>query len=51
MFSKNTELKKLANSQPGGEISVFSKAVSSSLGSAVAIGDCLHNLLCDENLL
>jgi len=39
------------NTQPGGEISVFSKAVSSSLGSVVAIGGCRHNLLCDENLL
>ncbi len=49
--SRNTELKKRANSQLGGEISVFSKAISSSPGSAVAIGVCLHNILRDENLL
>jgi len=51
MFPRNIELKELVNSQPGDEISAFSKAVSSSLGSAVAIGGCLHNLLCEENLL
>jgi len=40
-----------ANSQPGGETSVFPKAVSSSLGSAVPIGGRLHNLLRNKNPL
>jgi hypothetical protein len=34
-----------ADSEPGAKFSVFSKTVSSSLGSAVTIGGCLHNLL------
>jgi hypothetical protein len=39
------ELKKLTNSEPGAKFSVFQKTVSSSQGSAVTIGSCLHNNL------
>jgi hypothetical protein len=42
-YAKNVfrkiELKKLANSEPGAKFSVFPKTVSSSLGSAVTIGE------------
>jgi len=48
---KNAELKKLTNSQPGDEISTFSKLFNSLLKSAMATGGCLHSLLRDENLL
>jgi len=47
----NAELKKLIDSQPGDEISTFSKLFNSLLKSVVAVGGCLHNLLSDENHL
>ena len=50
-FFRNAELKELINSQPGDNISTFSKLFNSLLTSAAATGGCLHSLLRDENLL
>jgi hypothetical protein len=50
-FSGNIESKKLANSQPGDETSVFLNIVHSSLGTAITIGGCLHDILRNKNSL
>jgi hypothetical protein len=40
-----------ADSEPGAKFSVFPKTVTSSQGSSLIIGGCIHNLLRNKNPL